>query len=252
MTRRDESVPGHVFAMLLTLLFTAVGGGLTGIVVGFMYLLRGGGGSPLQFGKAGVIVGVILGFVSYARSVSALPTHAPRPSLPDPDRTLSSAEHPPPSSFSSPDRTPPSAGHPSPSSLPIPIRTRPTAAADPPSSLPSRARTRPAAAADPPPLEPSSRWPGGRSPREILRGPPRSLAELGLPDPPPPPSAGDILGLAAGGAVFGMVAGWVVAAVLGVAGAWLMGAAVLGLGGLIVGIIRFAAFQHAARSSDDG
>ena len=29
-------------------------------------------------------------------------------------------------------------------------------------------------------------------------------------------------------------------------------ATVLGLGGLIVGIIRFAAFQHAARSGDDG
>jgi hypothetical protein len=234
MTRRDESLPGHVFAMLLTLLFTAVGGGLMGIVVGFMYLVRGGDGSLLQFGKAGVIVGVILGFVSSARSASALPTHAPPSSLPEPDLTLPSAEHPPPSSFSSRDRTPPSAEY------------------TPPSSPPSPTRTRPAAAADPPPLKPPSKWPGGRSPREILRGPPRSLAELGLPDPPPPPSAGDIVSLAVGGAVFGMVAGWVASAVLGVAGASLMGTMVLGLGGMIVGIVRFAAFQHAARSGDDG
>jgi hypothetical protein len=247
----DGGVTYRVFAMLLTLLFMAVGGGLLGIYAGFLYLMRGGGGSPLQWGKVGLFVGVVCGLVAATRSAPALPTHAPPSSLPGPDRIPPSVDPPPPSSFPDPDPTPPSAGYPPPSSWPSEARTPSSAGPAPPPFDPGPPRTRPAAATDSPPFAPS-KWPGGRSPREVLRGPRKSLAELGLPDLPPPPTAGDILSLGVGGAVFGMVAGWVAAVALGVSGVSFLFATVLGLGGLVVGIIRFAAFQHAARSGDDG
>lgn len=218
-SRDPDGISGNVFVMLLTLLITGVLGGLMGIATGYQYLSYGRGTvpeTPLQFGKAGLIVGLIFGFVVYARYVASLSGHAPPPPLP----------------------------RPAPASDPPPLR-RPA----PPSAavLPARA---PAVPVPPPPGR--SQWPGGRSPREILRGPPKTLAELGLPETVPPPNSGDIVGLALGGTIFGMLAGWVAASVLGAgaAGASLIGATVMGLGGLFVGIIRYFAILHANQSGD--
>jgi hypothetical protein len=106
----------------------------------------------------------------------------------------------------------------------------------------------------PPTLEPSaSSWPGGRSPREILRGPPASRDGYAMDEPPPARggSAG-ALSLAMGGAVFGMLVGWLAGAVFGIEGAAGIFAAMLGLGGLMVGLIRVVAITRADQRRDDG
>lgn len=225
--REAEGLAGHVFVMLLTLLVMGVGGWLMGAATGYLYLSYGRGTvpeTPLQFGKAGLIMGLIFGFVVYARYVAGLPGQAPPPPLPRPARA------PDPAPIRRP--APPSAIPPGP----------PSAVPPGPSS----------AVPDPPPLEPSQ-WPGGRSPREILRGTPKSRAELGLPESPPPPGGGDVVSLGCGGAIFGMLAGWVAGSVFGAnpMGVSAMGATVMGLGGLMVGLVRAVAFAHADRSSDE-
>jgi hypothetical protein len=222
-----DDLPGRIVAMLMILLVMAFGGGLMGIATGYLYLSYGRGTvpeTPLQFGKAGVIVGLILGFTMYARYLGALSGEAPPPSL----------RHAP--------RAPDPATSPRPYPAPSPRPDPPSAASFPPAAarLDSLSRK---------PAE----WPGGRSAREILRGPPKTLEELGLPEWLPPPQAADVVSLGCGGAIFGMLAGFVIASVAGAgaAGASLMGATVMGLGGLFVGIIRYFAIQRACEAEDE-
>lgn len=229
----DPGLAGRVIAMPLSLLIWGGLGGLMGMATGFLSLTYGRGtvpGTPLQFGKAGVIVGLIFGFVVYARYVADLPGHAPPPSLPH-----------------------------APDPAPIP-RPAPAAATFDPAPIRCPDPASVAASSHPAAAEPGSlsrkqtQWPGGRSPREILRGPPKSRAELGLPEPLPPPQAADVASLGCGGAMFGMVAGWVAASVAGAgaAGAAMVGATVMGLGGLFVGIIRYVAIQRACDAENEG
>ncbi|HYR07772.1 MAG TPA: hypothetical protein VEQ60_08380 [Longimicrobium sp.] len=230
-----DDLSGRIFAMLLLMLVMAVGGGLMGIATGYLYLSYGRGTvpeTPLQFGKAGVIVGLVLGFVMYGRYVAALSGEAP----PAPRPLAPPAPDPAPSPRHDPTPSPRHDPTPSP-------RPDPSAAA---SFRP--AATRPDSLSRKP-----TQWPGGRSAREILRGPPKSLAELGIPETLPPPQAVDVVSLGCGGAVFGMLAGWVVASVAGAAaaGASLVGATVMGLGGLFVGIIRYLAIQRACEAEDE-
>ncbi|HEX6371903.1 MAG TPA: hypothetical protein VF006_23470 [Longimicrobium sp.] len=101
----------------------------------------------------------------------------------------------------------------------------------------------------PPPMETSaSQWPGGRSPREILRGPAPGGADGGFAHSPPArEGAAGVLSLALSGALYGMLAGWIVGVVFGIGGLAGILATMLGLGGLMVGLIR-----AAAMSRDDG
>jgi hypothetical protein len=108
-----------------------------------------------------------------------------------------------------------------------------------------RARVAPSAAPPPATPERPSSWPGGRSPREILRGAAR--------EPPPEPAPKDVQDLSyeVGGALGLGCVGWIAGMFLGVLASVVTGADVLltgriggllfGLAGLMVGIIHILA-----------
>lgn len=233
-----DGIPGQVFGMVFTLLFMAGAGGLMGLYAGSVYLARGGSGTlsgtPLQFGMAGVFLGLIFGFVVYGSFVGARSRQGAPPSLPPPVRDADPEPVRPP--FRAPSAVPPLSA---PASG-VPSSAIPRSAASPGPVLDTRAPGR-------------SGWPGGRSAREILRGAPKSADELGFPESTPPPSGGDVASLGCGGVIFGMLAGWLAGSATGAdpAGASMVGAIMMGLAGLVVGIVRFAAIQHAAHTEDD-